>query len=356
MNYTYTNFGFTSPLANKPTVDQRKQEEEKEKIGYYVECMKAKRPFTVRFTKAEPNGDFYTTLNGITIFLPNVDQNGEGERYNPYQRANRLLRDYEVLVKHVDEDSKIVKVSHKELALSQKERVLKRLNWLMNENRKDTIEIKDYVNAKVEEEIAQEINNMVNGMSEQTKRQLQRQKFYEQLAKEKEIRQMQRIIVPASVVSLNSKQVVLDIMGYGIPGYVPKMLWSFNPKYDIVRNVKVGDIVDVEVLSYDKKAISKNSISMYRCSRIALKEDPWKTLSYKKDEVIRVKCVDIRQHNWFGQIEGLEDIEVYIEFPEPERGIRIVKEEEYLCHVYRVNPETHLFKARVFRHIENRVK
>lgn len=356
MSYKYTSFGFISPLANKTTIDRAKEEETEKKINYYVECMNTKRPFVVKFTRAETNGDFYTTVDDITIFLPNIDQNGEGERYNPYQRANRLLRDYEVLVKEVDVENKLVRVSHKELALSQKERVLKRLNWLMNEARKDNNELKECVNEQVNKEMIKEINNTVSGMSEQTQKQLKRLKYYEQLAKEKDLRGMERIIVPASVVSVNSKNVILDILGYGIPGYVPRILWSFNPKFNIVKNVQPGDIVDVEILSYDRNAVSKNSIPMYRCSRIALKEDPWKNLKYKENDVVHVKCVDKRDHNWFASIDGLEDIEVYCEYPEAERGIHIVLDQEYLCNIYRVNAETHLLKARVFRQVENRVR
>ena len=82
-------------------------------------------------------------------------------------------------------------------------------------------------------------------------------------------------------------------------------------------------------------------------------QDPWedKTLGekYHKGDIVKIRCLSKRENNWFGEINGLSDIQVFAEYPSQKHDFAIVPGMEYLGTIYYINPEEHSLKARVFQ-------
>ena len=111
-----------------------------------------------------------------------------------------------------------------------------------------------------------------------------------------------------------------------------------------------GDIVDVVVL---ERVERKNGMYYYSCSRKELVQDPWEdqTLGekYHKGDIVKIRCLSKRENNWFGEINGLSDIQVFAEYPSQKHDFAIVPGMEYLGTIYYINPEERSLKARVFQ-------
>ena len=91
----------------------------------------------------------------------------------------------------------------------------------------------------------------------------------------------------------------------------------------------------------------------FACSRKELVQDPWESQElnekYHKGDIVRIRCISKRENNWFGQINGLEDIQVFAEYPSSKHNFAIVPGMEYMGTIYYINPEERSLKARVFQ-------
>lgn len=142
----------------------------------------------------------------------------------------------------------------------------------------------------------------------------------------------------------------LDLCGVGIPGFVYIGNWKKTFTENLRGKVFYGDIVDVLVTDRVER---KNGVYYFACSRKELVQDPWESQElnekYHKGDIVRIRCISKRENNWFGQINGLEDIQVFAEYPSSKHNFAIVPGMEYMGTIYYINPEEHSLKARVFQ-------
>lgn len=144
----------------------------------------------------------------------------------------------------------------------------------------------------------------------------------------------------------------LDLCGVGIMGYV--FIGDWNPTYtpSFQGLVQYGDIVDIVVR--EKKEYD-NGFSYYVCSRKELIDNPWnETLNEKfhVGDIVKIKCKSLNGNHWFGEIKGLEKIQVFTEFPSSIHSFEIEVGKEYLGKIYHMDIDKHSLKARVFQIIQ----
>lgn len=304
----YFNTGLKPNLTIKETV---KQEGISSKLLEYQECLENGTIFNLNFTRCNrETGDLYKDISGnedrITIVMPSAESVTPATKNR--RLATKLLLDYQVIVTSVDVENSTVTVSHRD--------AIKKL-----------------------------------------KNQLQR-KINKELKREDRDKELEKIIVPAKVVMVNKTKnvVIVDIYGYGLPGYIPAANWQHLYTKDVGKFVTIGSVIDVEVLFLKASALGEDSSNMYCCSRKSLTPNPWKGIEerYHVKDIVRIKCVDKQRKHWFGTIDGLEGIQVFCEYPDESNNVtnvRIVLDREYQGYIYAVNEERMLLKARVFKEI-----
>lgn len=167
------------------------------------------------------------------------------------------------------------------------------------------------------------------------------------------------IIVKGKVLKIQTKNVKgeivdtgvwLDLCGVGIPAFIYVGNWKRTFTETLRGKASYGDIVDVVVL---ERVERKNGMYYYSCSRKELVQDPWEdqTLGekYHKGDIVKIRCLSKRENNWFGEINGLSDIQVFAEYPSQKHDFAIVPGMEYLGTIYYINPGERSLKARVFQ-------
>ena len=159
-------------------------------------------------------------------------------------------------------------------------------------------------------------------------------------------------------VNITGRRLFVDIAGVGLQGVIHQPDWSRTYTSSFKNIVSEGDIVPVVITG---KARVKNS-NVYVCSRkLAILEDSWTGIEkrYPVGSLVTIKCIQRREHCFFGNIEGLRDIEVFCEYPPLPTDSRnnplvIVEGEYYMGKIYRVSEEKKSLKVRILYHIKER--
>jgi len=101
------------------------------------------------------------------------------------------------------------------------------------------------------------------------------------------------------------------------------------------------------------KVDGKNGMYYYSCSRKELVDDPWDSKElhekYHKGDIVKIKCLSKRDNFWYGEINGLPDIQVLAEYPSHKHDFSIVPGFSYLGTLYHVDIKERSLKARVFQ-------
>lgn len=256
------------------------------------------------FAKADAITGALSTIDGdVTVIMP-ADQIS-GKRYELRFRAQKLDDTYCVKVIGIDNATKQVMVSHHAARLEQRP------------------------------EIEKELQKCLDG------------------------REVSPIIVKGKVLKIQSKMadgetidtgVWLDLCGVGVPGFIYIGDWHRTFTQTLRGKAAYGDIIDVLV---KKKVERERGMYYYACSRQELVQDPWesKELSdkYHKGDIVKIRCLVKKENHWFGQINGLEDIQVFAEYPSERHRFPIVPGMEYMGTIYYINTKEHSLKARVFQ-------
>lgn len=269
-----------------------------DRMDYYEDMMHRKEILEMKFSLADISGNLYTYDGDIRIQLNNTDINGT--MYKAKYRANALANLYPVVVTSIDRDNKVVNVSHDEAKETTKEELLEEIEAALNAN--ETL----FVNAK--------ITGIKGGVG--------------------------------------SGYAFIDIGGVGILGVIRKKDWSTAFTSDLSLVAKRGDIIRVAI----KKRVTWNGKPAYGCSRAeALGFDPWRGINNKlpKNTVVNVVCISKTPKNFFGKIEGIDEINAYCEYPDSERNIKIEVGKSYQGFVYAVNEATKLLRLRIFKQLDN---
>lgn len=283
----------------------RKEEKTLEK---YKQYLKEETVFSVFFVKADTNGNLiaYDGNTNIEIRMENKEINGY--EYNAYRRKYFLSKEWGVKVVKIDEQKKIVYVSHEQIR---------------NEDRK-----------KLEKIIEKELG---------------------------------KCVVPAKVIKVLEGLVLLDIGGMGIPGYMWVRNWSQTYTETISDYVQKGDIIKVAILGKNsltdkqrKRHFSWTDRDCYECSRKdAMTSDPWKGLSekLKKNDIIHARCKRISSDEgyFWGIVDGMPEINVFCSYAS-KQGDKVLREsrvkkadiildEIYDVQVYKIDEEKRILRA-----------
>ena len=270
----------------------------------YEQAYRSGEYLMLGFTRVDSlTGDLSLVDEDITVIMP-ADQIS-GKPYDLRFRAQKLDDVYCVKVIRVDADRKIVYVSHNEARLEKRPEIEKELDKILMAKEKLPIVVKGKV------------------LKIQTKN------------------------VNGEIVDTG---VWLDLCGVGIPAFIYVGNWKKTFTETLRGKASYGDIVDVLVL---EKVERKNGMYYYSCSRKELVEDPWdsKELNekYHKGDIVKIRCLSKRDNHWFGEINGLDDIQVFAEYPSQKHDFPIVPGMEYMGTIYYINTEERSLKARVFQ-------
>lgn len=261
--------------------------------------------FKLTFDQADTNGNLVFFDKDIKVIMKSNDINGVS--YNPRYKSDKLKIPYCVKVIDFDEKNKIVNVSHHSARLEKK--------------------------PIVEQEIAGRLEKKESGIE-----------------------------VRGKVIKIKTKEkkgmvedigVWLDLCGVGLMGYV--FIGDWSPTYtQSLRDVtEHGSVVNVVIK--DKK-IFDSGFQYYVCSRKELIEDPWSEKLENKvheGDIVKIKCISLEENHWFGQIAGVDEIQVFTEYPSSIHAFKIIPGHEYLGKIYHMNVKERSLKARVFQWLPN---
>lgn len=268
----------------------------------YEDMQQKETFFNVKFDRVDRKGNFYFTDGIITVMMESKEVTGR--QYDLKFKSDKLAEEYCVMVKKVDRNERVVYVSH--------------------------FAAKEKVRPEIEKEIQ---TSLEKGEAVRVKAKINR--------------------IYSSVVDeiKSDRGVWVDICGVGIPGYIHIGDWArtFTP---VLRDrVRYGDVIEVVVK--EKRMRAKTQLVYYACSRKELVEDPWQspslTENYHVGDLVRITCLSTHDNYWFGQIKGLNDIQILGEYPSMDHQFVILPGMEYMGKIYHLNPQEHSFKVRVFR-------
>lgn len=290
---------FLGRTANRPAVPSTAGHMKKYELAY-----QSGEYMMISFTKADSvTGDLSFVDEEITVVMP-ADQIS-GKPYDLKFRAQKLDDIYCVKVMGIDNANRIVYVSHQEARMEKRPEIESVIEKSLAGKEKTPITVKGKV-LKIQ-------NRTVNG-------------------------------------ELIDTGVWLDLCGVGIPGFVYIGNWKKTFTETLRGKVSYGDVVEVLV---QERVERKNGIYYYACSRKELVQDPWDSQElnekYHKGDIVRIKCLSKRENHWFGQINGLEDIQVFAEYPSQKHQFSIVPGMEYMGTIYYINTKERSLKARVFQ-------
>ncbi len=254
------------------------------------------------FEKADSvTGDLSLIDEDITVIMPS-DQIS-GRPYDLRYRAQKLEDLYCVKVTSVDLTKKIVYVSHQAARMEKRPEIEKAIQQYLDSQTPVTVKGK----------VLKIQTRMVDGM-------------------------------PADI------GVWLDLCGVGIPAFIYIGEWKQTYTESLRGKASYGDIVDVRIL---ERVERKNGMYYYSCSRKDLVQDPWESQEleekYHKGDIVKIRCISKRENNWFGEINGLDDIQVFAEYPSERHQFAIIPGMEYMGTIYYINQKERSLKARVFR-------
>lgn len=276
-------------------------------LGKYKKQMENGEYIQLSFEKANADGTLSKVIeDGVVICMAPEEINGEV--YDLRYKSQKLADTYYVRIVKVDETAGVVWVSH-------------------NEARKDK-----------RPEIETEINKRLASKREQVIK-----------VKGKVIRIQTKMVQGESV----DTGIWLDLCGVGILGFVYIGDWAQTFTPALKGTVFYGDVVEVCIKEKKIWQQKHRDVSYYACSRKELVENPWEQMAleekYHVGDIVRIKCLSLKKGHWFGEINGLKDIQVFTEYPSASRDFPIIPGMEYMGKIYYINAKEHSLKARVFQ-------
>lgn len=271
--------------------------EDKLRLDFYEEKLKNKEVFEIKFSLADKTGNLYMYEGGVRVQLDNFGITGL--MYKTRYRAHYLAQTFPVAVNRIDRERKIVHVSHRDARAITKEELKEELDLAIEKNEPLTV--------------------------------------------------VARLV--AIKGDFGKSYAIVDLGGVGITGIIRMKDWSIAFTSDIKLVAKIGDIFKVVV----KKHIRWNGEPAYGCSRAeALGFNPWSGIEEKlpKNTLVNVLCIHKTPKNFFGKIEGIDEINAYCEYPDQDKNIEILEGATYQGYVAKVNEATKLLRIRIFKKVD----
>ena len=255
-------------------------------IEYFEKAKENNSLFKMTFSAQDNGGNLLAYRGKWTVKMQRVDIESGRKDFNTDMLVNDMRKsDYEVKVKKIDYDEKIVYVSHR----------------MVQESSQRNIVIKNL---------------------------------------DKKLKNKELVIVPAEIISINSYTsssngrklplIYVNLCGLNIVGVIHIRNWANAFVPNIELEAKKGDICYVVVL---KKKVF-NGKTTYICSRKAFHEhtgyNPWDLVGERLKEKmsVRVKVVDSDpgKGTFFASIEGIPYINVLCYNPDGVREVRVGSE------------------------------
>lgn len=270
-----------------------REETRKERtLDAYEKAMKEGTVLNMTFSAVANNG-LYIYENDVRVQLP-AEEFGNGQ----YRRRALITKSYPVIVTSVDKDNKVITVSSRA--------------------------IMNVAQCKYTEAIDA---SLASG-----------EYFFTRVRVEANDKIRKRLIV--------------NIAGVAIPGYIPIAEWSHTFIRSFDGLVNRGDIIEVAIIKKSRIGHSDG----YMCSRKIVRDDGiWNNIEemYPAKSNVVITCTSKTRNSWFGSIDGLQDIEVYCEYPnggnstdQKGRPLFIEVGGRYNCYIYKSNSEKRLLRAR----------
>lgn len=289
---------FLGNQGNRPGVPERKGHLKK-----YESALQSGEYMMLSFSRVDSiTGDLSQVDEDITVIMPADQINGKP--YDLRYRAQKLEDVYCVKVTGIDPVRKVVYVSHQAARLEKRPEIEAELKRYLSKKEKTPIIVKGKV-LKIQ-------TKMVKGEPVDT-------------------------------------GVWLDLCGVGIPAFIYVGNWKRTFTETLRGKASYGDILDVMVL----ERVERKGMYYYSCSRKELVQDPWDSKEleekYHKGDIVKIRCLSKRENHWFGEINGLDDIQVFAEYPSQRHNFAIVPGMEYMGTIYYINASERSLKARVFQ-------
>lgn len=260
----------------------------------------------ISFEKVNADGTLSKVEEGVIICMAPEEINGEV--YDLRYKSQKLADTYYVRVVAVDEDAATVWVSHNEARKDKRPEIEAEINKRLSAKRKQAIRVKGKV-IRIQTKMVQG-ENMDTG-------------------------------------------VWLDLCGVGILGFVYIGDWAQTFTPALKGLVAYGDVVEVCINERKVRKQKRGEVVYYACSRRELTENPWEQMAleekYHVGDIVRIKCLSLKKGHWFGEINGLTDIQVFTEYPSAARDFPIIPGMEYMGKIYYLNTKERSLKARVFQ-------
>lgn len=281
-------------------------ENEGVELGKYIEYMNNGKYLNIVFDRVDQTGNLTTVDKNVTLWMNAEEINGR--LYDLRYKSQKLADSYLVKVTDIDPENKIVYLSHNAARLENRPAI---------ENEIDK-RLKEKVPVRIKGKVIRIQSRMSDGENVDT-------------------------------------GVWLDLCGVGILGFVYIGNWNATYTPALRGKVSYGDVIEVLVLekAERRRRGGEESVSYYNCSRKELVRDPWedKTLGerYHQEDIVRIRCLTKHTNHWFGELNGLEDIQVFAEYPSRDHNFPIIEGMEYMGKIYAMNIPERTLKVRVFK-------
>ena len=281
-------------------------ENKSSRLEKYRQKMERGEYMQISFEKANADGTLSKVEDGVVICMAPEEINGEV--YDLRYKSQKLADVYYVRVIEVDETADVVWVSHNEARKENRPEIEAEINKRLSAKRKQPIRVRGKV-IRIQ-------TKMLQGESVDT-------------------------------------GVWLDLCGVGILGFVYIGDWAQTFTPALKGTVSYGDVVEVYIVEKKIRQQKQREVVYYACSRKELVENPWEQMAleekYHVGDIVRIKCLSLKKGHWFGEINGLKDIQVFTEYPSASRDFPIIPGMEYMGKIYYMNTKERSLKARVFQ-------
>lgn len=296
-------FEISNMFLGSKTKSEARPARSKDSMEKYRNYLSTGEYFQTVFERVDISGNLSRVEDDILLIMAADGINGEA--YDLRYKSQKLADTYCVRVISIDEEARIVHVSHNAARLDQRPQIESEIEKRLND--KQPVRVKGKV-IRIQ-------SRMVDGETVDT-------------------------------------GVWLDLCGVGILGFVYIGDWAQTYTAALHGKVFYGDVIEVLVKERIERDQRKDKLIYYACSRKEFVENPWESKSllekYHTGDIVRIKCLSLHKGHWFGEINGLNDIQVFTEYPSPTRDFPIVPGMEYMGKIYHLSARERSLKARVF--------
>lgn len=257
----------------------------------------------ILFNNVDVKGNLYTFRDDVRIMMRNTDIFSGRGGTDLAKRSRLIGKTYKVKIKKIDRENKTVWVSARKILSAMK--------------------------AELEADI------------------------------DKAFKTRQPMVVAAKVIAIEEAEgyAVCDLFGCGVLAILPRSKWSKNYVTSFAEaGVKVNDVIQARLMLQARRLEKYNNRVAYVISREDIFGNPYDGLEskYPVGSLVVIKAVQLCEHNFFGRIDGLDNLDVYCSYPGDKHfgdkavDIPIKLGHYYAAYVKTVDEKHQRFRAKVY--------